>query len=177
MNSKVKKITLLSVATTILVIVSQISFYIGLIPISLSLLILFIISSIFSLKDSLIILGIYLILGLTGLPVFAGYKNIYEAFTSGTIGYIIGYIPCIILSSLIVSINKHKIIFYILSSITGTIICYIFGVIFYMILFKTPLSYTLSITVLPFIIFDIIKIFISSITSFYINKNIQKGSI
>ena len=106
MNSKVKKITLLSVATTILVIVSPISFYIGLIPISLSLLILFIISSIFSLKDSLIILGIYLILGLTGLPVFAGYKNIYETFSSGTIGYIIGYIPCIILSSLIVNINK-----------------------------------------------------------------------
>ena len=101
MNNKIKKISIISIFIALLAVFSPISFYVGVVPISLSLFIIFIISSIFPLKESLIIVSIYILLGFIGIPVFAGYKNGFEVITNATIGYIIGYIPCIIIINLL----------------------------------------------------------------------------
>ena len=176
MSNKIKKITTLSIFVALLSIISPISFYIGIVPLSLSLFIIFIISSTFSLRDSLIIVCTYILIGFIGLPVFAGYKNGFEVFSNATFGYIIGYIPCVICTNLLSNINKNNILLNSFGMFIGTIFCYIFGTIFYMIIFKTSLFYAVSLIVLPFILFDLVKIILASIVSYNINKNIKTGS-
>lgn len=176
MNNSLKKITKLSILTSIIALVSPISIYVGVIPFSLSLLIIFIISATFSLKETLIVIFLYLLLGFIGIPVFAGFKNGYEVITNATLGYIIGYIPCAIVINLVSHINKNNILYKLIGMIIGLIICYIFAVIFYMIIYKTNFLYACSLLIVPFIIIDIIKILIASLCSISLNKYIKMDS-
>ena len=177
MNNKIKKISIISIFIALLAVFSPISFYVGIVPISLSLFIIFIISSIFPLKESLIIVSIYILLGFIGIPVFAGYKNGFEVITNATLGYIIGYIPCIIIINLFKKIKLNNVFINGFGMFLGTTVCYIFGIIFYMILYKTTFISSFSIIVLPFILIDIVKIILASLIVFNIKKNIKMNSI
>ena len=66
--------------------------------------------------------------------MFAGYKNGFEVITNATIGYIIGYIPCIIIINLFKKIKLDNVFVNCFGMFLGTTVCYIFGIIFYMIL-------------------------------------------
>lgn len=171
MNKRVRKITMLSIVTTILAILSPISIYISVIPFNLALFIIFIISSIFTLKDTIIIIGLYIILGLIGIPVFAGYIGGIGALTGVTGGFIIGYIPCAIIINLIQKLNKNNYFISAISMVIGLTICYLCGVIFFVILTSSSVIYTLSVLVLPFIIIDVLKIIIACIISYSLKKN------
>ena len=70
MRSKVlKEICLNAILLALLVVSAQISLKVGLTTFTLQLLVVFIITSICSLKNSLIIISCYIIMGLIGIPV------------------------------------------------------------------------------------------------------------
>ena len=56
-----------------------------------------------------------------------------------------------------------------MSMVLGTIICYLVGTIWYMFQTENSFWYALSICVVPFLVFDIIKIIIASIITYIIN--------
>ena len=170
MNKRIKKITILSITVAILAIIAPISINVSLIPFNLSLFIIFIISSIFSLKDSLIIILLYIILGLIGLPVFAGYVNAYEALSSISGGFILGFIPCIISINLIQKINKNSYIITFASMFVGLVLCYLLGIIHFMLLTSSSIIYAFSVAILPFIFIDLLKIIIACIITFTLNN-------
>ncbi|MEI3526502.1 MAG: biotin transporter BioY [Bacilli bacterium] len=65
--------------------------------------------------------------------------------------------------------NKKQFFWYPLSMVLGTIICYFVGTIWYMFQTENSLAYALTVCVVPFIIFDIIKIIVASIVAYIIN--------
>ena len=80
-NSKIYSMTLIAVFAALICIVSPFSIPIGLVPISLSSVVILLSTYIIGYKRSVLSCLIYILLGLVGLPVFA-------SFTSG-----IGVIP------------------------------------------------------------------------------------
>lgn len=169
-NSKIKYISITSLFAALICVISPFSISVGVIPFSFSTFIIYIIGALSKKSMSFISILIYIFIGIIGLPVFSNFTGGIGSILGPTGGFIIGYIPCIFIISLFVNIRRQNILLYPLSMIIGTLILYIFGCIWFMIQAQNTFIESLIITVLPFILFDIIKIILASICSYIINN-------
>ncbi len=123
-------------------------------------------------KYSYVPMAIYLFLGAIGLPVFAGFTGGFEHFISPTGGYLMAF-P---ISSLLVSLfhrNNNSTWYLFTISMIGLMIIYILGIT--VLTFYTG-SFLLSLKLgfLPFILVDIVKVFISIIVYKRVNIVLYK---
>ncbi|MBQ2973857.1 MAG: biotin transporter BioY [Clostridia bacterium] len=171
---KHKKLAFTAITAAILCILSPISLPLGAIPLSLSLFAVCLISCLLPCKQSVIAVIIYILLGAAGLPVFSGFVGGFQQIAGLTGGFIIGYIPCSLIVSLLVGkYGKQKLI-YPLSMTLGVTSCYIFGTAWYSLQTGTGFIPSLTVCVLPFIFGDIIKIILASAMSMTIRKRLKK---
>ncbi len=168
---KIKDVTLVSIFGALLCIISPIAIPIGTIPITFSMLVIYVIGALFSPFKALLTVLVYLFMGLIGLPVFSGYVGGPSVLLSPTGGFLIGYILCVLVISIIVKI-KDKPVIYPVAMALGTMICYLVGTVYYMYIMDASLIESLVICVIPFIIFDIIKIVFATIISIILKKKI-----
>lgn len=163
---KIKDLAMMAILEALLIVFSKISFPIGPIPLTLQTFGVFLISLVLGVKKSMIVFGLYIILGLIGLPVFStggGWSYIY----SPSFGFIIGFF----FASIVIGLSTKSKKFYtkyILSTV-GLLIINIFGVIYMYIIMNyyldlnKDLAYILSIGVAPFIVKDFICAILSCI--------------
>lgn len=165
----VQRITKIALFAALLALISPIAIPTSIVPFTLSSLMIYILS--FSLKpvDALISVLVYILLGVIGLPVFSGYQAGLQVLTGPTGGFIIGYIPASFIISLLVS-GKKTVLKYIYSFISGTLIIYMFGLLMFSFVMDLNFVNSLFITVIPFLIFDIVKMTLGIITCIILNK-------
>jgi biotin transport system substrate-specific component len=102
--------------------------------------------------------GIYLLAGALGLPVFAGGSGGIGHFAGPTGGYLLGYLPAVYVIGLISCGSRKPVILDIVAMIAGSLIVYAFGLSWLKILTKMSLAKTLAVGMLPFIPGDALKI-------------------
>ena len=102
---------------------------------------------------------LYVLLGIIGLPIFAGGSSGLGVLFGPTGGYLVGFIIAAFVVGKLVKKSYLSIIF---AMAIATIIIYISGVIGALIVTKLSLSKIIVGWVLPFIIGDIIKLFIAA---------------
>jgi len=106
---------------------------------------------------------IYVLLGIIGLPVFAGFKAGIGILFGPTGGFLFGFIISAYIIGKIIELKKEKNIFYyFLAGIIGTIIIYIIGVT--QLSFVTGMGVKRAVVVgmFPFLPGDILKIIAAS---------------
>lgn len=132
----------------------------GLVPISLATFAVYLAGALLGGKRAAVAVVIYILLGAIGLPVFSGFAGGFAKLIGVTGGYIIGYIPCALLTGIFAEKfhNKNKLWAMPAGMILGTIACYAFGTAWYIIFTGTPLVSALLACVVPFLIGDAIKI-------------------
>lgn len=130
------------------------------IKVSLQLLIVFIIGlTASSFIDSVIVTGLYLLLGLF-LPIYAG----FNAGISPTFGFVISFpIICVPLYFLNKLKIKNQFIRMSIACIVALIICYFIGTLFLKFYLNISIEKALLIAVVPYIPFDIAKIIIAEL--------------
>lgn len=170
MNKQIKNICICSVAAALISVLSPISLPIGVISVTLSLFIIYTLAAILKPYQILIALLIYVIIGAIGLPVFSNFKGGISVLFGITGGYIVGYFPAVLIISFMVYKHKDKVYLYPISMVIGTVICYLIGTVWFVLVAQTTFIYALSVCVVPFIIFDLIKIAFATIISYLINK-------
>ena len=175
-NRKIKDIVLISLFSAIIVVCSFITIP-SAIPFTLQTFAVFLCLNILGAKKGIISILIYIFLGAVGLPVFSGFNGGIGALLNVTGGYIIGFIFSALTYWLITSTfnKKPRKIINLFASFMGLIVCYIFGTLWYILLFVKngdTISFTgaLTICVLPFIIPDVLKISLSVTISGKIKK-------
>ncbi len=102
--------------------------------------------------------GIYLLIGACGLPVFANGKAGIGVIFGPTGGYLLGYLPAVFVTGLISKKGKKKIIVDIIALIIGSIIVYAAGVPWLKVVTGMGWSKALAVGMYPFIIGDVLKI-------------------
>lgn len=179
-NRKIKDIVLISLFSAIIVVCSFITIPAA-IPFTLQTFAVFLCLNILGAKKGVISILIYIFLGVVGLPVFSGFNGGIGALLNVTGGYIIGFIFSALIFWVITSVfnKKSRKIINLIASFMGLIVCYIFGTLWYILLFikngeAINFISAFTICVLPFIIPDILKILISVTISEKINKLIIK---
>lgn len=101
---------------------------------------------------------VYALLGAIGLPVFSMLRGGPGVLTGPTGGYIIGYIISALVIGLIVSGKQKSTRIVLVALLLGTVVCYIFGTVWFMLSTTTSLARALMICVVPFLPGDALKI-------------------
>ena len=113
---------------------------------------------------------LYVVVGILGLPVFAGGGSGIGAILGPTGGYLISYfIAAYVIGKVVQMRKKPKFIDYVVAMVAGTIIIYVLGAGWGMVVTGLGIYAILAGWVLPFIIGDTIKLLAAA----YIAKNIN----
>ena len=148
----------------VLCVIGPIAIPIGPVPISLMTMVLFIAVFVLGTRNAMIACILYLLIGLAGLPVFTNYQGGIAKVVGPTGGYMVGYIPMILIGGLFIHLSKqiHRRFVSVMVQFAGfvlaTIVLYAFGTAWFVISTGTPVGAALGLCVIPFIPGDLVKI-------------------
>ena len=102
--------------------------------------------------------GVYLLAGACGLPVFAGGLGGIGRIIGPTGGYLIGYLPTVFLIGKISKRANPRFIFDVLAMICGSVALYACGITWLKIVTGMTIAKALAVGMIPFLIGDALKI-------------------
>jgi len=116
---------------------------------------------------------IYVLLGIIGLPVFAGGKAGLGVLFGPTGGYLIGFIVGSYVIGKIIEIKKDAGIFLIaISMIIGFLVLYAIGILQLSVVAKLSFVKALSVGMIPFLIGDALKIAVATFVTLKLRNRI-----
>ena len=109
---------------------------------------------------------LYILLGAIGVPVFSGFRGGIGVLLSNTGGYIVGFVLLALIYWLFTSLLGQRLYARIIGMILGLVACYLFGTVWFLFAYSdiknmSEMIPVLQICILPFIIPDIAKMFLS----------------
>ncbi len=168
-NGRIKNICLIAIFISLIIICAQIVIPAP-VPITLQLFAIFFALIFLDTKQGALTVGIYLLSGIIGLPVFAGFKGGLGAIFCPTGGFILGFVliaVACLLGEMLCGKGKRA---QIASLIIGLILCYTVGTIwFYFWMGKDSVNLILTV-IIPLFAVDIIKL----ILAVFISKRLKK---
>lgn len=102
--------------------------------------------------------GVYLLAGLCGLPVFAGGTGGIGRLFGPTGGYLVGYLPAVFLAGWISEKGDHRPVFDVLAMVAAMIAVYGLGVSWLKFMSGMSPGKSLAVGMLPFLPGDAVKI-------------------
>ena len=162
------RICVVALFSALICILSPLAIPIGPIPISLSLVAVFLSVMLLGVWGSLSAVAVYLMLGAMGLPVFSGGMAGLGVLLGPTGGYIWSYLPiCLLCGWLYRTLffsrpNKErgffKLLWGIVCGLPGLLLCYLLGTLQYMLVASISFWSALAVCVIPFVGFDLLKL-------------------
>ena len=134
------------------------------VPITLQTLFLYLAGALLGGRLALLSQVVYLLLGIIGLPVFAGGKAGLGVLFGPTGGYLIGFLPAAyIVGKWNEMLKTPSFLSVLLSMIAGTVPVYLLGILQLSFVAKLDLVKAVSVGMLPFLIGDGIKILVATL--------------
>ncbi|MCQ2382902.1 MAG: biotin transporter BioY [Clostridia bacterium] len=160
MSYSTNKLTQSAILLALLIICSQLTIPLPIIPFTLQTLAVGIIATILPLKNALLVILTYLLMGLVGLPVFSNFKAGIGVFYSPVGGYLVGFFLYVIITAGSLRFFKPTPITIFLTNLLGATVQLVFGGLWMMFLSNLSLTTAISVGIIPFIIPGIIKILV-----------------
>lgn len=172
-NNKIKSMTMVAVMTAVMCVLGPMSIPIGPVPVSFTVLTVYLAVYILGMKHGSLAYLIYLLLGLVGLPVLSGYSGGPSKLLGPTGGYLLGFLLMALLSGFFIDRFYHSIPMQLLGMLSGLLICYALGTIWLSRLTGMGFAEALGVGVFPFVVFDIIKLAVSVFLGRAIRKRLR----
>ena len=157
----VRNMVFTALFAALICVASPFSIQVGPIPITLATFAIYLTGAILGGKRGMVATAVYILIGAVGLPVFSGFRGGFGVLFGPTGGYIIGYIPLVLITGIFAEMNAKKInraVVTVIGMILATAALYTFGTVWYMIVSGNDLVTALTACALPFIPGDAIKI-------------------
>ena len=161
-RSRVPDLALCALFAGLMAVLSQIVIPIQPVPISLGSLGVLLAGGLLGAKRGFAAIACYVLMGIIGLPVFAGWKTGAQAFAGPTAGFILGYLAAVLVVGLIAGSTK-KLPRIILGMIAGAAVYFVFGTIVFKLRTGADWAGAFSLCVIPFLIGDTAKIILASL--------------
>ena len=165
----------------VICVLSVITVPIGPVPITLGLLGIMLAGVILGWKRGAVAVLVFVLLGAVGLPVFSGFKGGISVLLGPTGGYIWSYvIVTLIIGALSAKDYKNKwltMLRIFLACLLGTAVCYALGTVQFMAVTKSDFVKAMSLCVLPFIPFDILKAVVAAFAGHEIRAALMKAKL
>lgn len=158
-TTSIKSLVYIAIGTALISTLSQISLSIGPVPFTLQTLAIGLVACLYKPKEAITSVSLYLVLGAIGLPVFAGFSGGFAALTGPTSGFLWGFLLYTIITSALTKSTSSPVTVF-SACLLGTASCFLLGCLVFKFVSGASWSDTLAWTVLPFILPDLVKIFI-----------------
>lgn len=163
---KTKKLVRCALCGAIIAVASQISIPVQPIPINAGMFAVLLCGGTLGKKYGTISVAVYILLGIIGAPVFAGFRGGIGVLAGPTGGYIAGYFVIAFVTGAVCE-KTRKLKYVIPFMALAVILCYYVGTIWFCITTDNNFISALSICVIPFIPWDTLKVGLATIV---INK-------
>lgn len=151
-----KDLVLTALFAALTAVLAQIQLPIGPVPFNLAVFGAFLAGMLLEPAWAAASMGVYMLLGAVGIPVFAGFMGGPAVLLGKTGGYVIGYIFIALATALAVK-RSVKLPVIGAAMLAGLLICYGFGTAWFMAVTGADLVSALGWCVLPFIVPDVCK--------------------
>lgn len=151
-----KDLVLTALFAALTAVLAQIQLPIGPVPFNLAVFGAFLAGMLLAPAWAAASMGVYMLLGAVGIPVFAGFMGGPAVLLGKTGGYVIGYIFIALATALAVK-RSVKLPVIGAAMLAGLLVCYGFGTAWFMAVTGADLVSALGWCVLPFIVPDVCK--------------------
>ena len=151
-----KDLVLTALFAALTAVLAQIQLPIGPVPFNLAVFGAFLAGMLLEPAWAAASMGVYMLLGAVGIPVFAGFMGGPAVLLGKTGGYVIGYIFIALATALAVK-RSGKLPVIGAAMLAGLLVCYGFGTAWFMAVTGADLVSALGWCVLPFIVPDVCK--------------------
>lgn len=166
MHTKIKNMVFIAVFTAVIAALSQVSIPMpNMVPITLQTFAVSLAGYFLGVKKGLASVGVYVLLGAVGAPVFASFKGGFAVLIGYTGGFIWGFLILAVLCGIFAD-KKIGMAF----GVLGIVICHLLGSLQYMILSGNGFFASVALVSLPYILKDLLLIPVA----FFISKAIKK---
>ena len=168
-----RQITLSALMCALICVCSQIIIPLPPVPLSLSLLAVYIAGALLGPVWGAAATGCYVLLGAAGMPVYAGFAGGFSVLLGPTGGFILGYVCCAAVSGAIVRRfgMSRRILWAAL--LLGTCCCYLTGTLWFCFVTGSALSAAVSSCILPFLPGDMLKVALAAALCVRLRKPLQ----
>lgn len=179
MRISTKEMALTGLMAAMICLLAPLSLPIFEIPVTLGFLAIYFVVSVLGMKLGTLSVLIYILLGLAGLPVFSKFRGGPDVLFGPTGGYIIGYLFMAPICGYFVDRWNGKVLLRFLGMVLGSIVCYLFGTVWYWLTNAADKSflYGLSVCVLPYVPFDLAKLVIAMVTGGQLRSRLVKAGL
>ena len=153
-----------AIGAALIAVLAQISLPIGPVPFTLQNFAIGLIATVFRPREAVLSVGLYLLLGAIGLPVFAGGGAGFQALVGPTAGYLWFYLVYSGLTSSLTN-SKSGIVKIFLANLLGDALVFVGGILSLHFLAGMAFEKALIVGVIPFIIPDLGKLLAISFIS------------
>ena len=171
-----RSLVLCALMAALTAICSQIQIPLPMVPINLALFAVHLSGALLGWKYGALSMVVYALLGVIGVPVFAGFGSGPAVLFGKTGGYAIGYILTALLTALLTKALGRKFWSLCVAMVVGCAACYVLGTIWFMILTGADLVSALGWCVLPYLPGDAVKIVLAAVLTMQLDKRL-KGSL
>lgn len=173
----VQDMVLIAVFTALIAICSWITIP-AQVPFTLQTFAIFVTAGMLGTKRGTLSVVIYILLGLVGVPVLAGFSGGPGVVIGPTGGYLLGFIFSALIIGVCMSIAERKsetvkLVITVIGMIFGDAVCFVVGTVWFMIVTNTSLIASMTLCVVPFIIPDLVKIVVATIIVNRMKKYVQ----
>lgn len=183
-SAQIREMVLCGLFAAITAVFSQISLPIGPVPISCSLIAVYLSGLFLPVKTAALSQLVYLLLGVVGVPVFAGFQSGAARLAGPTGGYLLVYPVIALLLSLAMLVYDRKLagkplavraVYIVGALLVSLLVCYAAGTAWFTVFSGSSFQNALSLTVLPFIAGDILKIVLCTVVTLSARERLRKN--
>ena len=132
---------------------------------------------------------VYLLVGMVGLPVFSNYMGGISRLAGPTGGYLVGYLPMMLLAGFAVELTLHRfdglgkkgqaiaLALQFAGMALATAVLYVFGTAWYCIQAGVGLQAALAACVIPFIPCDLIKMAVALAVGTPVRRGLERAGL
>ena len=171
----VRDMTLISLFSALIAITSFIAIPIGTLPVTLQTFGVFATLILLGGRRGSISVAVYIALGAVGLPVFSGFSGGLGRLFDATGGFIFGFLAAALVYWLLSRLFGSTAVGTVISTVSAHIVLYVVGALWFFFGYSdgTGFFQTLTLTVLPYLLPDAIKLFLAIFLCEKIKKRLK----
>ena len=175
-NDRLYSNMVVAVMVAALAVVAPFVLPVGPVPVSLCTFLIYLLAFVLGRRAAAAVL-VYVLLGMAGLPVFAGFAGGAGTVLGPTGGYIFGYLPLAWLSGRAVERFPARRWVQMVAFTSGTLILYLLGTAWYCFQTGTEPAAAAVLCVLPFLPGDLAKIVVAGIVGPLLRRRLEQAEL
>lgn len=173
-KGRIYGLTMTAAAAAALCVIGPWAIPVGAVPLSLTLLAVYLTAFLLTPGQMVGAVGVYLLLGAVGLPVFSGFSGGLGVLAGPTGGYLVGYLPAGVLCALAARRKRGQ---RVAGMVLATAVVYLTGTAWYCLQSGVALLPALAVCVLPFLPGDGVKLAAALVLGPVVRDRLDKAGL